>query len=109
MFIIDYQNNLAAEMLNNIKQETDDILGSFSEFERRLRRLFRDINGIKTAKRAIQGMRQKGSAAAYAAEFQQHAGKTDWGDNALIAKFYQGLKNHIKDDIIRLEKRLGTF
>ena len=48
-------------------------------------------------------LQQWGSAAVYAAEFQRITFKTEWGDVLLITQFYRGLKNSVKNDIMKAE------
>ena len=49
-------------------------------------------------------MKQTKLAAVYAAKFQQIAAKTKWEDKALIAKYYKGLKNSVKDRIVKTDQ-----
>ena len=49
-------------------------------------------------------MKQTKSAAAYAAEFQQIATKTEWEDKALMAKYYKDLKDFVKDRIVETDQ-----
>jgi hypothetical protein len=42
--------------------------------------------------------------AKYKAEFQTLVVKTSWNDEAIIAQFYRGLKEQIKDEIARRER-----
>jgi hypothetical protein len=51
-------------------------------------------------------MRQKGLAITYAMEFERRAMLLDYGDEALAEAFYDILKEEIKDEILRIEKRL---
>jgi hypothetical protein len=81
--------------------ETNAIFGSYQEYKKRLNRVFGDIDAKRSAERQLQGLRQHKSATTYAAEFQQYAGRTDWNDEALTAQFYKGLKDAVKDDIVR--------
>ena len=46
-------------------------------------------------------LKQTKLAAAYAAEFQQIAAKMEWEDKALTAKYYKGLKDLVKDRIVK--------
>jgi hypothetical protein len=71
--------------------------------------MFSNINKERTAERAMQYLRQKGVATAYATEFQQYSFRTLWNNNALIAKFYKGLKDSVKDKIARIENRSKTL
>jgi hypothetical protein len=46
-------------------------------------------------------LKQKGSTVAYTREFKRWANRTGWGDLALRKEYYQGLKEHIKDELLR--------
>ena len=52
----------------------------------------------------MQSLRQTGSAADYASKFQQLAAQTQWGAVLLVAQFYKGLKNRVKDDVARVNQ-----
>ena len=49
-------------------------------------------------------LQQWESAATYAAEFQRIAFKTEWEDVSLITQFYRGLKNSVKNDIMKAKQ-----
>lgn len=87
-----------------MNDETIYIFSSWGRFKKRISRVFGDIDQERTAERHIQNLRQRGSAATYTAEFQQYSGKTDWDDAALKAQYYQGLKDHVKDEIARSDR-----
>ena len=50
----------------------------------------------------MQSLRQTGSAANYASKFQQLAAPTQWGAVLLVAQFYKGLKDRVKDDVAQV-------
>lgn len=79
--------------------ETIAIVDDFGSFKRKISRVFVDIDAERTAERHLQNLRQLKSAATYAAEFQQHAGRADWNYEPLTAQFYRELKDSVKDDI----------
>lgn len=49
----------------------------------------------------LRALRQTGSAAKYAAEFQAIASNLSWNDGAFCSQFYDGLKETVKDELIR--------
>jgi hypothetical protein len=100
-FLNDYVDNPSDD---DREPETLAIFGSYAEYKKRINRVFGDIDAMRSAERHIQALRQYKSATAYAAEFQQYAGRTDWNDEALTAQFYRGLKDQVKDDIVRGER-----
>jgi hypothetical protein len=61
---------------------------SWNNFKKKICWMFRDIDKEHTAERALDGLRQKGAATAYAAKFQQYSFRTLWGEDALKYKFY---------------------
>ena len=86
------------------EQETRIIFGTPGAFEKRIRRIFGDIDQEKTAERQLYGLRQKESAAAYSVSFQHIAANTEWDDAALTSQFYQGLREEVKDEIARTDR-----
>jgi Retrotransposon gag protein/Zinc knuckle len=65
------------------------------------------VDEVRTAERQLHLLKQTGSATKYAAEFQQLASRVEWGDSALEAKFYDGLKEFVKDEIARTDRPTG--
>ena len=49
-------------------------------------------------------LKQTKLAAAYTAEFQQIAAKMEWESKALTAKYYKGLKDSVKDRIVKIDR-----
>ena len=52
----------------------------------------------------MQSLRQTGLAANYASKFQQLPAQTQWEAVPLVAQFYKGLKNRVKDDVARVNQ-----
>ncbi|MGH2639281.1 MAG: hypothetical protein ACRDF4_08395, partial [Rhabdochlamydiaceae bacterium] len=98
-FVSDYMEH--GGELADVKRGTQEIFTDFANFKIKIKKVFGDIDEERTAERNLQNLIQRGSVASYAAEFQQYAARTEWDENALTAKFYQGLKDRIKDDIAR--------
>ena len=73
-----------------------DWMSTFEKFEAQVRLVFGNRNEKASAAQIIQQLRQRGSAASYALEFQQYAASAGWDQEALRAMFYQGLKTNIK-------------
>jgi Retrotransposon gag protein/Zinc knuckle len=90
-------------VMNTMSKDTITVFQTFTGFKSRFEKMFGEIDEIKEAERVIQTLRQKGSAARYTAEFQQYSVKTKWDDNALKAQFYRGLKDSVKDELIKEE------
>ena len=66
-----------------------------------LRKHFGDIDKERKSLTIIEKLKQTGSATQYAAQFQQYTARLGWGDTALRHRFYQGLKEHVKDELYR--------
>ncbi|CAD0056184.1 unnamed protein product [Aureobasidium pullulans] len=83
------------------REDTDGIMVSFAKFKTEIRRIFGISNEDKVAVRHIQHIRQHTSASEYAAKFQEHAQVTDWDDSALMTMYRRGLKENVKDELMR--------
>ena len=55
----------------------------------------------KKQRRELQNLQQRTSAAEYAARFQEQANLTEWDDAALMAMYKRGLKDNVKDELMR--------
>ncbi len=86
------------------EKETTRIFGSFYEFEKALKNAFGRPDAERKAAQQLKGLRQTGSAAAYAAKFRLLASQTPWDDDVLCSLFYDGLKDDVKDLLIDKEK-----
>ena len=76
-------------------------MGSLKIFKTAMRKMFGILNKERDAEQKLQALRQTGSASEFTAKFQQLAVRTQWGDSALTALFYQDLKEQVKDNIVR--------
>lgn len=89
-------------------KDNEDEEGIFADFGR-FRRLVESIFGIHNSKevaiRVIQHLTQKTSASEYAAKFQEYAQVTGWDDDALMVMFRRGLKDSVKDELMRDGRR----
>jgi hypothetical protein len=105
-FVVDYMKhaNPKGQCTTAMQQGTIEIFGTYKGFVKRIKATFGEIDEERQAERAVQTLRQRGSAATYTAEFQRHAIKTGWNDDALRAQYYRGLKDAVKDELIKEEK-----
>jgi len=100
-----YLREYATKDKDDIKDEVQTVLGSINEFEKALRAAFGDVDEQRSTERKILHLKQTGSASKYAAEFRQLASRLpDWSETAFMARFYEGLKDSVKDDLIREER-----
>ncbi|KAJ4982496.1 reverse transcriptase domain protein, partial [Stagonosporopsis vannaccii] len=89
--------------------EVDEWMRDSDRFKDKIRTIFGVINEPSVARRKIQHIQQRQSAADYAADFQQLAANTDWDDTALMTMFRQGLKPRVKEELMRTGASLETL
>ena len=85
----------------NDNEDNKEIFAQFSEFKKKIRRIFEVFNEKQTAERVIQHLIQKTSVSDYAARFQEHVNLIEWNDVALMIMFRRELKDNVKDEIMR--------
>ncbi|KAJ5495610.1 hypothetical protein N7539_000726 [Penicillium diatomitis] len=83
---------------------TKEIFVSYTVFKKKLEQTFGDIDAARTAERRLNRLRQTGSASVYAAEFQQIISHLDFDDDTYIWLFERGLKEDVKDELIRVDR-----
>ena len=67
---------------------------------KKLEEMYSDADVVATAERQIRGLKQTHGVQAYSTSFQMHAANLQsWGEVALCAQYYYGLKDDIKDEI----------
>lgn len=96
----DYLENPVAEQ----DTTTEDIFASYATFEESLKGAFGDPDEERIAERQLGSLRQKGSVSDYAVKFRQISSHLDWKDEPLMAQFYQGLKEDVKDELVKLDR-----
>ena len=96
----DYLNNESRDQ----DQETVNIFAAFDHFEEAIKEAFGTVNEQRQAIEKLKTLKQRGSAADYAATFRQVAAVLDWDDEPLMSAFYEGLKEEVKDELYRDEE-----
>lgn len=96
--------NDAGSVTTGAKKPTQKLFVSYKGFKEGINKVFGDIDGERTAERTIQNIRQTGSASQYTALFQQYSSQTDWNDSSLKARYYEGLKSIVQDEIARSDR-----
>ena len=91
--------------LNWIKEQIE----GFAHFKAELRKVFAPSNETNQAVRVIQYIKQKGSVAEYTTQFQQYVVKTKWDDDVLMIMYRRGLKENVKDGLMRSGASLDTL
>ena len=81
----------------------------FSSFKDEIDQIFRVTNEETTAERIIQVLKQRASAAEYAAVFQKYADMTSWDDDVLMTVYKRGLKDEVKDEMLYQGKDLENL
>ena len=76
----------------------------YVNFQKNIITLFDEINKQHKAQIDIKVLKQKGSAANYSAEFQRLSFHTGYDDEALKRSFYKGLKDKVKDELLRINE-----
>lgn len=82
---------------------------SLARFRVEIRRMFGPSNEVNAAIRITQYLRQKRSASEYSTQFQQYAAKTDWDDITLMTMYRRGLKENVKDELMRFGGVIDTL
>ncbi|KAK2772737.1 reverse transcriptase domain protein [Colletotrichum kahawae] len=95
---------LKYETLNECTTETRNIYANFQGFEDALRSLFQDPDEKQQAERDLSQLRQTKSAKDYSANFQQLSVQLNLTKETKIFMFYQGLKDEVKDEIIKVDQ-----
>ena len=103
-FLEDYlkNTNKKGEIIEDQMEDTTvKIFQTWDGFLNEIRANFGVMDERKEAERAIESLRQKGSATAYTREFQRYSTRTEWGDEALRYQYRKGLKDFVKDELLR--------
>jgi hypothetical protein len=85
----------------NEEEEIEQLFENINNFKDHIRKVFGTANEESKAVRAIQQLKQKTSAAEYAADFQHYAIQTGWDDKALKAMYSKGLKAEVRVELMR--------
>ncbi len=99
-----YLTNYLQKKSEKREEEINTIFRDSQTFEKRLRRVFENIDKKCTAEHQLYNLRQKIFAATYSTSFQHIAMNTKWNDAALTSQFYQKLREKVKNEIIRINK-----
>ena len=96
------------EHVNSVEdmgEEASRIFQRYTEFEKGIKAVFGDPEEQRTAERQLRNLRQRGSATEYAAKYRQITSRLeDWDDEPLMAQFYEGLKDEVKDELVKEDR-----
>ena len=93
----------------NKNENNKEIFAQFSEFKKKIHRIFKVLNEKQIAKWVIQHLIQKMSPNNYFIQFQEHANLIEWNDVALMTIFRRELKDNFKNEIIRDERNYKSL
>ena len=82
-------------------KDTNQMFWYFDNFKEQIRQVFGISNKKSAAERAVQHLTQRISVSDYAAKVQEKANLTEWDDAALMTMFQQGLKDNVKNELMR--------
>lgn len=114
MFVISYmrgtayawiEDRLNEYLMDPTKYDERTLFTNYPYFLRQLNMIFGNIDEKRIAERELKTLRQHTSAADYSAHFQRIAAHLNWGSEALLSRYYDGLKEDIKDEISRKENQ----
>jgi hypothetical protein len=105
----DYMDN--EDDRSGCRDDTKRVFKTWESFKREIRIVFGEVDEAKAAVRKLRNLKQTKSASEYTAEFKQIQSQLEWDDAALMEYYYEGLKDHVKDEIARNEwpGDLGKF
>ena len=84
---------------------------NFEVFAKQLKIIFGASEDAEenAAVRLIQTLRQKGSTSDYTSRFKEYMPLTNWDEEALRVMYRNGLKEHVKDELIRSSAATDTL
>ncbi|RYP06508.1 hypothetical protein DL765_009462 [Monosporascus sp. GIB2] len=87
-----------------LEQQNVEVVRVYSDyevFEQALQKAFGVVDEKNKAEMSIQQLRQKGFASRYGTEFIQLSSKLNWGQEALMARFFDGLKKKVQEELFK--------
>jgi hypothetical protein len=93
----------------NTFDKTKTMFRDFEAFKQELMNIFGITNETRRAEIQLTNLRQKTGVVSYATEFQRLFHSTKWGEASGQAHFYNGLKNHIKDQLALKDRQPQTL
>jgi NifB/MoaA-like Fe-S oxidoreductase len=84
-----------------MESEESPTLSSWALFEEELHTYFGDPDEVTTQEQKLCMLRMNNNhcVLCYINQFKEVASLTKWNDNVLHSQFYQGLPNHLQDNI----------
>ena len=85
------------------KREDTSIISNYVSYKKEIKKHFGVVNEAQAAETKLLSLQQKHSAAEYAVKFQHITSLTDWDNSTLTALYYWGLREFIKNEIVRAD------
>ena len=82
-------------------ESTNEMFQSYANFKYAVRQLYGNPTERNNTRRDLEKLQQVGSVGDYYSKFQYHASKIGWDIKTLKYRFYEGLKEDVKDEISR--------
>jgi hypothetical protein len=92
-----------------IRRTNEDLLNDFDQLIDDFRHHFGDPDTEGTALRKIESLRQTGSCARYASKFRELLVYVNFNTSTTIQKYYEGLKDEVKDLLLTVHKPPTEF
>ncbi len=87
----------------------DPLVSNYAAFTQDLIKNLGDPDRERSLTRELQGLSQTQSCAAYTTKFYSISSQLEWGDKALMAQYYSGLKPKVKDALAYLDRDFVTL
>jgi hypothetical protein len=87
-----------------LPEAVSEVFDSFEKFEKELIKAFGDVGEIRMAENKLSEIRQKGRCSDYAVKFRDLASRVEWGQQALIKRFYDGLSRNVKEKVYDIDR-----
>ena len=97
---------LLQEFLKKLSQEKradTSVISNYVHYKKEIKKHFGVVNEAQAAETKLLSLWQKHSAVKYAVKFQHITSLTDWNNSVLTALYYWGLREFIKDEIVRAD------
>ena len=91
-----------------VAQPASGLRNDYSAFTSQLLNIFADKNEVFNKQNELRRLRQTGSCAAYSGKFNHLSRLLGWNEPALIAQFYEGLKDSIKSSLANRSDKVPT-
>lgn len=104
-YVITLLTGKALAWATALYESKSSVCGSFESFSKEMLKVFSPEVSSRTAANKLLQLRQgRQSAADYAIQFRTLAAESGWGEQALLATFYCGLADRIKDQLASWEE-----